>query len=83
MSNMGNEKFTKEGEAKRTLEKQVLHQRKNMPMCPIRLGIGGAVVAAAIGYLVLYSKKKPEASAMDVAKVTTGVANPDNTHPRI
>uniref|UniRef100_A0A803MI75 Uncharacterized protein n=1 Tax=Chenopodium quinoa TaxID=63459 RepID=A0A803MI75_CHEQI len=61
---------------------EALHQRRNLPFCPLRLAIGGVAVAGIIGYSVLYSKKKPEASAVDVAKVTSGVATPDNTHPR-
>jgi hypothetical protein len=48
----------------------------------LKTAIGGVAVVAAIGYFVLYTKKKPEASALDVAKVTVGVANPANTHPR-
>ncbi|KMT14360.1 hypothetical protein BVRB_4g071400 [Beta vulgaris subsp. vulgaris] len=82
------DKGTRDNEAtkNRPQEKQpsqVLHQRKNIPFCPLRMAIGGAAAAAAIGYLVLYTKKKPEASAMDVAKVTTGVgATPDSTHSR-
>ncbi|KAG8367599.1 hypothetical protein BUALT_Bualt16G0089100 [Buddleja alternifolia] len=61
---------------------EVLHQRSKMPFCPARLAVGGFVVAAAVGYLTLYSKKKPEATAMDVAKVVTGTATPENTRPR-
>jgi hypothetical protein len=61
---------------------EALHQRKKLPFCPIRMAIGGFAFTAALGYLVLYSKKKPEASAVDVAKVSVGVAHPDNTHPR-
>lgn len=61
---------------------EVLHQRGKMRVCPVRAVMGGLAVAATIGYFVLYSKKKPEASALDVAKVTAGVAHPDNTHPR-
>ncbi|GKG32096.1 hypothetical protein Tco_0427046, partial [Tanacetum coccineum] len=39
-------------------------------------------MAAGIGYGVLYTSKKPEASALDVAKVTAGVADASNLHPR-
>ncbi|EOY29530.1 Uncharacterized protein TCM_037040 [Theobroma cacao] len=60
---------------------EVLHQTRKGP-CPVKMAVGGFVMAATIGYFVLWSKKKPEASALDVAKVTTGVAKPENTHPR-
>lgn len=60
---------------------EVLHQRKKMPYCPFRLAIGGFAATVVLGYFVLYSKKKPEASAIDVAKVATGVSTPENTHP--
>ncbi|KAK4757599.1 hypothetical protein SAY87_018900 [Trapa incisa] len=49
--------------------KDVLHQRGSLPKCPMKLAIGGVAAAAFIGYLTLFSKKKPEASAIDVAKV--------------
>ncbi|KAK8489237.1 hypothetical protein V6N11_029249 [Hibiscus sabdariffa] len=44
--------------------------------------IGGVLITGAIGYSVLYSRKKREATALDVAKVTVGVADPSDTHPR-
>lgn len=61
---------------------EVLHQRSKLPYSPMRMAIGGVAVVVTIGYFVLYSKKKAEASALDVAKVTTGISRPDNTHPR-
>ncbi|QCD80501.1 hypothetical protein DEO72_LG2g822 [Vigna unguiculata] len=61
---------------------EVLHQRKKMPHCPMKMAIGGFAAISVLGYLVLYSNKKPEASAMDVAKVASGMSNPDNTRPR-
>ncbi|KAL9687391.1 hypothetical protein QQ045_031792 [Rhodiola kirilowii] len=61
---------------------EVLSQTSKMPYCPMRMAIGGFGAAAVIGYFVLYSKKKPEASALDVAKVASGTSNPQNTHPR-
>ncbi|KAF8400517.1 hypothetical protein HHK36_013816 [Tetracentron sinense] len=61
----------------------VLHQRRNLPFCPKRMAVGGFLLIASIGYFTLYVKKKPEASAVDVAKVATGVAVPDNTRPRV
>ncbi|CAK9329741.1 unnamed protein product [Citrullus colocynthis] len=62
---------------------EVLHQRKKLPVCPMRMAIGGFAIAATLGYFVLYSKKKPEASALDVAKVTAGISTPENTRPRV
>ncbi|CAK8531873.1 unnamed protein product [Lathyrus sativus] len=61
---------------------EVLHQRKKMPFCPMRMAIGGFAAISVLGYFVLYANKKPEASALDVAKVSTGMAHPENTHPR-
>ncbi|KAL5547510.1 hypothetical protein UlMin_002741 [Ulmus minor] len=61
---------------------EALHQRSKLPYCPFRMALGGFAAALTIGYFTLYSKKKPEASALDVAKVATGTSNPNNTHPR-
>ncbi|KAG4934178.1 hypothetical protein JHK87_048180 [Glycine soja] len=61
---------------------EVLHQRKSLPFNFTTMTIAGLVITAAVGYTVLYVKKKPEASAKDVAKVTLGVANPEETHPK-
>ncbi|XP_052190298.1 uncharacterized protein LOC127799990 [Diospyros lotus] len=61
---------------------EVLHQRRKLPRSPTTMALGGFLIAATIGYFILYSKKKPEASAGDVAKVATGVAGPEDTHPR-
>lgn len=60
---------------------EVLHQRKNMPYCPVRMAMAGFAFALTLGYFTLYSKKKPEASALDVAKVATGMSSPENTKP--
>ncbi|GFP94116.1 hypothetical protein PHJA_001556000 [Phtheirospermum japonicum] len=61
---------------------EVLHQRSKMPLCPARMAVGGIAVAAVLGYLTLYTKKKPEATALDVARVATGMATTENTRPR-
>ncbi|KAK7281525.1 hypothetical protein RIF29_09602 [Crotalaria pallida] len=61
---------------------EVLHQRKKMPMSPITMAIGGFAATFVMGYIVLYSKKKPEASAIDVAKVASGMSTPENTRPK-
>lgn len=61
---------------------EVLNQRKKLPASPLRMAIVGFAATFVLGYAVLYTKKKPEASALDVAKVTTGLANPEDTHPR-
>jgi len=60
----------------------VLHQRRKMPQCPMKMAIGGFAAISVLGYFVLYSNKKPEASSMDVAKVASGMSKPENTHPR-
>ncbi|KAM7252618.1 hypothetical protein ACFE04_008127 [Oxalis oulophora] len=52
---------------------EVLGQTKKLPKCPIKMALGGAVAITGLGYLVLCTKKKPEASVLDVAKVTAGV----------
>ncbi|KAB2080202.1 hypothetical protein ES319_A05G055100v1 [Gossypium barbadense] len=36
----------------------------------MKMAIGGVAIVATLGYFALYSNKKPEASAKDVAKVT-------------
>lgn len=61
---------------------EVLHQRKKLPICPAKAAIGGFAILAVIGYFTLYSHKKPEATALDVAKVSSGTATPQNTRPR-
>ncbi|GMY35616.1 putative transmembrane protein [Fagus crenata] len=61
---------------------ETLHQRSKLPYSPMKMAIAGFGITAALGYFVLLSKKKPEASALDVAKVATGMSHPDNTHPR-
>ncbi|KAF6162483.1 hypothetical protein GIB67_026321 [Kingdonia uniflora] len=68
--------------SKRTSPGEVLHQRRKLPYSPITMAITGLAITGTIAYFTLYAKKKPEASAMDVAKVTTGVADPRDTHPQ-
>lgn len=60
----------------------VLHQRSKLPYSYATMAISGFLITAAIGYFTLYVKKKPEATALDVAKVTAGVAEPEDTRPR-
>ncbi|KAL4332718.1 hypothetical protein GQ457_07G043970 [Hibiscus cannabinus] len=60
----------------------VLHQTRKLPVSMTSMTIGGVLITGAIGYSVLYSRKKREATALDVAKVTVGVADPSDTHPR-
>ncbi|XP_014503380.1 uncharacterized protein LOC106763730 [Vigna radiata var. radiata] len=61
---------------------EVLHQRKSLPYSYTTMAVTGLAITAAIGYTILYAKKKPEANARDVAKVSAGVAQPQDTHPR-
>ncbi|XP_004291963.1 PREDICTED: uncharacterized protein LOC101299831 [Fragaria vesca subsp. vesca] len=61
----------------------VLHQRRTLPFSPTGMFLGGFLICTAIGYFTLYSLKKPEASAGDVARVSTNItATPDDTKPR-
>ncbi|KAF7817308.1 putative transmembrane protein [Senna tora] len=59
----------------------VLHQRKALPYSYTTITLTGLLLTAAMGYLVLYVNKKPQATATDVAKVTLGAANPQDTRP--
>lgn len=68
--------------SKRPNHQQVLHQRRRMPYSTATMAVAGLAIVGAIAYFTLFSTKKPEASAIDVAKVTTGIGNPDNTRPR-
>lgn len=61
---------------------EVLHQRRNLPFSPTTMAVAGFLIVATLGYLMLYAKKKPEADACDVAKVSANVARPEDTHPR-
>ncbi|KAK9130370.1 hypothetical protein Sjap_010857 [Stephania japonica] len=61
---------------------EVLHQRRNLPFSNTTMALTGFAIVFGVGYFVLYAKKKPEATARDVAKVATGVSEPQDTHPR-
>lgn len=54
----------------------VLHQRRSLPYSPAAMAAVGFLIAGTIGYVTLYAKKKPEASAKDVAKAAAGVSYP-------
>ncbi|GER36583.1 hypothetical protein STAS_12920 [Striga asiatica] len=60
----------------------VLHQRRQMPYRLATMALMGSAVIGALWYFTIYVKKKPEATALDVAKVSTGVAQPEDTRPR-
>ncbi|CAH9086568.1 unnamed protein product [Cuscuta epithymum] len=60
----------------------VLNQTRRLSVCPAKMAVGGLAVAVTIGYFTLYSNKKPEATAIDVARVATGTGTPSNTRPR-
>nr|GLL16651.1 uncharacterized protein LOC109163613 [Ipomoea trifida]GMC56530.1 Transmembrane protein [Ipomoea batatas] len=60
----------------------VLHQRRQLPFSLTTIAIAGVAISGAVWYFTLYAKKKPEASAADVAKVAAGGGGPESTHPR-
>nr|XP_027101610.1 uncharacterized protein LOC113722521 [Coffea arabica] len=60
----------------------VLHQRRNLPYSPTTMALIGFTIAGSIFYFTLYARKKPEASARDVARVSTNTADPHDTRPR-
>lgn len=60
----------------------VLHQRGRLPYSITTMALVGFAITGAIWYGTMYAMKKPEATAVDVAKVATGVAGPEDTRPR-
>ncbi|KAF4373183.1 hypothetical protein F8388_019365 [Cannabis sativa] len=60
----------------------VLHQRRKLPYSPAIMAIGGLLIIATIGYFTLYTTKKPDATAKDIAKVAAGMAESEDTRPR-
>ncbi|KAM1875299.1 hypothetical protein FF1_042779 [Malus domestica] len=60
----------------------VLHQRRLVPFGPTAMAVAGFLVVGTIGYFTLYARKKPEATAGDVARVSANVASPEDTRPR-
>ncbi|KAK9160330.1 hypothetical protein Syun_006671 [Stephania yunnanensis] len=61
---------------------EVLQQTRNLRGCPVKIAMVGVALVTTIGYLTLYSKKKPEVTALEVAKVTAGITDDDTTRPR-
>ncbi|GMG99302.1 hypothetical protein Nepgr_001142 [Nepenthes gracilis] len=61
---------------------EVLHQRRRLPYSHFTMAAVGLAITFAVGYVALYAKKKPEATATDVIKVPTGTAKPEDTRPR-
>ncbi|GAA0155791.1 hypothetical protein LIER_43331 [Lithospermum erythrorhizon] len=59
----------------------VLRQRRNLPFSLKTMTIAGTAITAAMLYFTLYVKKKPEVTALEVAKVATGVGSKEDTHP--
>lgn len=60
----------------------ILHQRRSLPYGLFTITLAGAAIVGGLWYFTLYAKKKPEASAIDVARVSAGVADPEDTRPR-
>ncbi|VFQ97629.1 unnamed protein product [Cuscuta campestris] len=60
----------------------VLHQRRQLPYSLPTIALAGIAISGALWYFTLYVKKKPEANAVDVAKVAAGGGGVESTHPR-
>ncbi|XP_009783119.1 uncharacterized protein [Nicotiana sylvestris] len=60
----------------------VLHQRGRLPYSITTMALVGFAITGAIWYGTMYAMKKPEATAVDVAKVASGVGGPEDTRPR-
>ncbi|XP_051151373.1 uncharacterized protein LOC127265566 [Andrographis paniculata] len=61
---------------------EILHQRRNLPYNLYTMTLAGVAIVGGLWYFTLYTKKKPEATAGDVARVSAGVADPQDTKPR-
>ncbi|KAI3468353.1 hypothetical protein Pfo_025016 [Paulownia fortunei] len=61
---------------------EILHQRRTLPYSLVTMTLAGLGIIGGLWYFTLYTKKKPEASAGDVARVSAGVADPEDTRPR-
>ncbi|KAJ0984892.1 hypothetical protein J5N97_003248 [Dioscorea zingiberensis] len=57
--------------------KQVLHQRRRLPLSPARMALGGFLIVASVGYFTLYHKSKPGTTHTDVVKATVGPGKDD------
>ncbi|KAL3818316.1 hypothetical protein ACJIZ3_004221 [Penstemon smallii] len=60
----------------------VLHQRRSLPYSLVTLGLAGCAMVGGLWYLTIYAKKKPEPTALDVARLSTGMAAPEHTRRR-
>lgn len=60
----------------------VLHQRRSLPYNYATMTLAGLAITGVIAYFTLYTMKNPEATPVDVAKVTVGVAEPEDTRPK-
>ncbi|VFR01833.1 unnamed protein product [Cuscuta campestris] len=60
----------------------VLHQRRQLPFSLPTVALAGIAISGVLWYFTLYVKKKPEANAVDVAKVASGGGGVESTHPR-
>lgn len=54
----------------------LLHQRRSLGRCPVKMAAGGFLMVATIGYFTLGVKAKPGATPTEVTKVVTGTGQP-------